>query len=179
MPRTYLYIVIYSGRVAAGAGTIPTAIKKTDGRHCVGKCSACRQCVLDVGLCRALAAGRNDAVPENENIGLLWAKHRNFRGKSTALSIKEVRCFQFPENALFLGVGGCGKGGCSKLQSDSDRKGRGIAYSFAVDRCQHKFPFCAVFAPIHVFCSILPHIKATYQAGTWHFGHCHRVVGIM
>ena len=34
-------------------------------------------------------------VWNGKNIGLLWAKHRNFRGKSTALSCKEVRCFGF------------------------------------------------------------------------------------
>ena len=35
-------------------------------------------------------------VRNGKNIGLLWAKHRNFRGKSTALLCKEVRCFGFP-----------------------------------------------------------------------------------
>ena len=36
-------------------------------------------------------------VWNGKNIGVLWAKHRNFRGKSTALLCKEVRCFQFPK----------------------------------------------------------------------------------
>ena len=34
-------------------------------------------------------------VWNGKNIGLLWAKHRNFRSKSTALLCKEVRCFGF------------------------------------------------------------------------------------
>ena len=70
-----------------------------------------------------MAARLKGAVPENENIGLLWAKHRNFRGKSTALLCKEVRCFQFPENALFWRGGKVWNGGRSKRQRDSDRKG--------------------------------------------------------
>ena len=41
-------------------------------------------------------------VWNGKNIGVLWAKHRNFRGKSTALLCKEVRCFQFPEKRPFL-----------------------------------------------------------------------------
>ena len=40
-------------------------------------------------------------VWNGKNIGVLWAKHRNFRGKSTALLCKEVRCFQFPEKRPF------------------------------------------------------------------------------
>ena len=39
-------------------------------------------------------------VSEIKNIGLLWAKVRRFCPKSTEVSIKEVRCFHFPEKPL-------------------------------------------------------------------------------
>ena len=62
----------------------------------------CSTPFLSLSLCRLqrppiphLLSPKKGVFPEIENIGLLWAKHRNFRGKSTALLCKEVRCFGF------------------------------------------------------------------------------------
>ena len=68
----------------------------------------CSTPFLSLSLCRLLrpptpylpSPPKKGVFPEIENIGLLWAKHRNFRGKSTVLLCKEVRCFHFPEGHL-------------------------------------------------------------------------------
>ena len=68
----------------------------------------CSTPFLSLSLCRLLrppiphlpSPPKKGVFPEIENIGLLWAKHRNFRGKSTVLLCKEVRCFHFPEGRL-------------------------------------------------------------------------------
>ena len=40
---------------------------------------------------------RKIALWDGRNIGLLWAKVRRFKDKSTEVCIKEVRCFGFPD----------------------------------------------------------------------------------
>ena len=97
-----------------------------------------------------MAAGLKGAVPENENIGLLWAKHRNFRGKSTALSIKEVRCFQFPEKRPFWEREGV-EWGAQQATEGQRQEGRGTAYFLPFGRSQHEFPPVALFAQIYGF----------------------------
>lgn len=53
---------------------------------------------------RGVAAVRR--FSENENLGLLCRKVPCFRGKSTDVLPREVRCFCFPGNAVLLARAG-------------------------------------------------------------------------
>ena len=57
---------------------------------------------------RGVAAVRR-FFSEIENLGLLCSKVPCFRGKSTDVLPREVRCFCFPENAVLLARAGLGE----------------------------------------------------------------------
>ena len=53
-------------------------------------------------LCGSWGGGGEAFFSEIENLGLLGRKVPCFRGKSTDVLPREVRCFCFPENAVLL-----------------------------------------------------------------------------
>ena len=90
-------------------------------------------------------------VSEIKNIGLLWAKVRRFCPKSTEVSIKEVRCFHFPEKPLsFPPFVTCGKDlpitNSLKVQN---RIQKNQIYCFYSETCKNRNVSSIIVAALH------------------------------
>ena len=100
---------------------------------------------------------------KKQNIGLLWTKVRMFCIESTEVCPKEVRCFHFPEWAVFTQ---------SRLKTDtvlSDTEETGPTISAMGTKSKRDVLIYAVcFSKIKEVCSVSP-LKYTHYTLLFHF----------